>query len=144
MRKKFAYRIQSGHKGHPRAVGQWHNVQEHVLIAERALGHYLPQGSEVHHVDENTLNNANRNLVICQDRAYHKLLHCRADVVRAGGNPNTERMCGTCATPKPFAAFNQCKANKTYGLNPTCRECQRVLFKKWYDARASKRAAKAA
>jgi HNH endonuclease len=49
----------------------------HVLVAEKALGKPLPKGAIVHHVDGNTLNNAPSNLVICQDQAYHCLLHKR-------------------------------------------------------------------
>lgn len=51
------------------------HVREHVVVAERALGHRLPLGAEVHHFNENRSDNRNRNLVICQDVAYHRLLH---------------------------------------------------------------------
>lgn len=37
-------------------------LQEHILIAERALGKPLPRGTEVHHVDESKANNARTNL----------------------------------------------------------------------------------
>lgn len=141
MRKTFAYRAVSGQKGHPRAQGEWSHVQEHVLIAERALGRYLPAGAEVHHVDGDCRNNAPRNLVICQDKAYHKLLHCRTLVVRAGGNPNTEKMCGHCKRPRQFAAFNRSKENKTYGLYSLCRDCQRAAFSAWYQKNAKAGAA---
>lgn len=50
-------------------------VYEHVLRAEQALGRPLPHGAQVHHVDENRRNSANTNLVICENRAYHALLH---------------------------------------------------------------------
>jgi hypothetical protein len=61
---------------------------EHVHIAERALGKELPKGAEVHHVDGNGRNNANRNLVICQDASYHRLLHRRAKALRELGDAN--------------------------------------------------------
>lgn len=98
-------------------------VYEHVLVAERALGHYLPLRAIVHHVDENRKNNANGNLVICQDIAYHKLLHYRLKVLRAGGNPNTEKFCGDCRAFKPFMAFNVMVANKSTGRQSVCRDC---------------------
>lgn len=124
---------------HPRASSSG-GVVEHVLIAEAALGKRLPIGSEVHHVDENTLNNASSNLVICQDKAYHKLLHVRARVVRAGGDPNTERVCSTCRIVKPFAAFNRMSQNKADGHQRRCRECQSDGFKTWNRSRKSRAA----
>lgn len=109
---------------HPKA--QNGAVYLHVLIAEAALGRHMPDGVEIHHVDGNSLNNSNRNLVICQDKAYHKLLHVRARTIAAGGDPDTERLCATCRSPKPFAAFNRMAGNKSHGLQNACRECQRA------------------
>ena len=82
-------------------------VNLHQAVAERALGRRLPKGAQVHHVDENPRNNANTNLVICQDMAYHKLLHMRANVLRAGGNPNTDLFCHKCRTAKPQDKFGR-------------------------------------
>lgn len=49
---------------------------EHILIAEKALGHYLPEGAVVHHVTEDrTDNHGPFKLVICPDQAYHLLIH---------------------------------------------------------------------
>lgn len=52
-------------------------IFQHTLVVEKALGKSLPDGAVVHHIDGNGLNNKNSNLVICQDRAYHNLLHAR-------------------------------------------------------------------
>lgn len=49
---------------------------EHLVLAERALGHALPKGTHVHHFNGVRADNK-RNLVICQDAAYHCLLHRR-------------------------------------------------------------------
>jgi len=68
------YRLKHRPK-HPRAQSGY--VREHVLVAEQALGHYLPDGAVVHHVDGDKLNNAPANLVVCADQAYHLLLHKR-------------------------------------------------------------------
>jgi hypothetical protein len=61
---------------HPRANTRGY-VYEHILVAESVLGHSLPAGAVVHHVDGNKHNNAPGNLVICEDDAYHRLLHTR-------------------------------------------------------------------
>ena len=100
------------------------DVYEHVIVAETAIGHVLPDGAEVHHVDENISNNANTNLVICQDRAYHKLLHYRAKVIRAGHNPNIEKFCGDCARWRLLGDFYLMRANKSTGRQSVCSECQ--------------------
>ena len=103
-RKKFSYKTVR-QPSHPRAHGS--SLPEHMLIAERALGKPLPPKAQIHHADENPRNNTPSNLVICQDRTYHKLLHFRARIVRAGGNPDTEKICSTCKTLKPLADFNR-------------------------------------
>ena len=69
--------------------------QEHVLIAEAALGHELPPKALVHHVDGNRLNNAHDNLVICPDDAYHALLHRRMRALDACGHAHW-RKCQYC------------------------------------------------
>lgn len=105
------------------------DVYLHVLIAETALGHPLPAGAEVHHVDEDRTNNKNANLVICQDKAYHKLLHVRMRIVRAGGNPNTDKLCGDCGRARPLIAFNIRRGNKSTGRQSACRGCQSIREK---------------
>jgi hypothetical protein len=81
--------------GHPRATRSGY-VWEHILVAEKALGGFLPPGAEVHHVDTNRANNGNDNLVICPDHAYHALLHARMLARSICGNPNF-RPCTTCS-----------------------------------------------
>lgn len=76
-------------------TGKNQYTQEHILIAEKALGHALPQGAVVHHHDENGFNNQNQNLVICESRKYHALLHSRMRAITACGNPDWVR-CYVC------------------------------------------------
>jgi hypothetical protein len=100
-------------------------VYEHVVIAESALGKYLPPNAQVHHVDDNEHNNANSNLVICQDQAYHQLLHVRARILKAGGNPNTDGLCKNCG-PKPLELFHRQSSNQSTGRQNICRDCRRT------------------
>lgn len=65
----------------------------HVSVAEKALGKPLPKGALVHHVDEDKLNNAPANLVICPSHAYHMLIHRRMRAMEATGNPNLRKCC---------------------------------------------------
>jgi hypothetical protein len=61
-------------KGYRMATGRKRQTL-HRRRAEIALGKPLPKGAEVHHLDGSTSDAA--PLVICQDRAYHMLLHKR-------------------------------------------------------------------
>lgn len=70
-------------------------VREHVLVATRVLGKPLPPGAEVHHVNADTMDNRNCNLVICQDHSYHMLLEQRAAALAECGHAGWIR-CGHC------------------------------------------------
>lgn len=114
------------------------SVQQHVVVATRALGRPIPVGAEVHHVDGDKRNNAPANLVICQDMAYHQLLHRRARVVRAGGDPGRHLVCGRCGEVKAFSEFNRRKHGLEWRYQSNCRECMRA---RWAERQARKGAA---
>jgi hypothetical protein len=63
-------------------------TREHTLVAEAALGKRLCSPHEVHHFTPS-------ELVICQDRAYHMLLHVRQRAYEATGDPH-KRKCSLC------------------------------------------------
>lgn len=79
---------------HPHS-GEAGYVYEHTLIAEAALGKLLPDKACVHHVNLDESDNGRGNLVLCQDHAYHKLLHMRQRALDACGNANW-RKCPYC------------------------------------------------
>lgn len=95
---------------------------EHIRKAEIALGRSIPKGVEVHHIDENPANNENSNLVLCQDHGYHRILHTRMAIVRAGGDPRMDKRCSACQEIKPRTEFH--KNRSTWdGLNQHCKPC---------------------
>ncbi len=69
---------------HPRSVGGY--VYRSVLLAEKALGRFLSPSHPVHHADGNHTNDKKNNLVICEDKKYHSLLHMRKRAYDASGN----------------------------------------------------------
>ena len=79
---------------HPRA-NQRGYAMEHIVLAERALGHRLRSDAQVHHVNGNGQDNQRGNLVICHDQKYHRLLHRRTEALKITGNPNM-RKCHHC------------------------------------------------
>lgn len=60
-------------------------VAEHRLVMEKKIGRYLTPIEIVHHVDENTLNNAEENLELCDNQAQHTSKHLDK-IKKAGDN----------------------------------------------------------
>lgn len=108
---------------HPRAVHG--RVCEHVLVVERALGRLLPSSVAIHHVNEIKSDNRNCNLVVLQNQGEHIELHARLRVLRAGGDPWTQRMCCVCHQPKAFGEFY---APKDRRISSRCKQCSRDRF----------------
>ena len=108
--------------GHPKAHKT--HVYEHVLIAERALGRVIPDGVEIHHVNEDKGDNRGCNLVICENRRYHGLLHKRMEAYRATGNPNSLKCahCGVWGLPPEI------QTRVRYNFHPECKRQSRRKY----------------
>lgn len=112
---------------HPRADSRG-RVYEHVIVAEKALGHYLPEAAEVHHRDQDTMNNDPSNLVICQDHEYHMLLHRRLRAYRACGRADWLKCvyCGKWDNPTNMYV----RHSRAKGPNARHRACHAAAMRK--------------
>ena len=72
---------------HPKA-GKKGYVPNACLVVERALGKYLPNKAIVHHINKIRDDDWPKNLVVCEDKAYHNLLHRRQRALKECGHAN--------------------------------------------------------
>jgi hypothetical protein len=70
-------------------------ILEHVKVVEERLGRRLRPGECVHHFNGDRRDNRPRNLVLCPDAAYHRLLHRRQQALADCGDPD-KRRCSYC------------------------------------------------
>ena len=111
----------TGYKGH-RLADKRGQIYVHALVIESIIpGVFDPKkGHETHHVDGDNTNNAPTNLVVCDSRAYHKLLHLRVDALRACGDVH-KRRCYIC---KKYDFIE----NLTYNVSGTYRHKRCVML----------------
>jgi len=87
--------------GHPKSNKEGY-IGEHILVAEKSLGRYLPDGSEVHHWNRIRSDNRPENLLICPSAAYHQLIHKRMRAHDESGDANNLKcyICGKWDSPE--------------------------------------------
>lgn len=116
-------------KRYRKVGGRGANEYLHRVRAERALGKPLPPDAVVHHADGTKRDDA--PLVVCQDEQYHRLLHMRMRIVRAGGNPNTQRICANCRRLKSLIDFHR---STKAGHQKYCKLCKCQKLNAWVAA----------
>lgn len=79
-------------------------------IVERALGKPLSGKHPVHHVNLDERDDRKDNLVVCQNSAYHNLLHQRTRAYHACGDANARR-CWICKEYNNQADITVCVSN---------------------------------
>lgn len=106
---------------HPRASCNGY-VPDSVIVAESAIGKYLPKGAVVHHVDGDRKNNSNSNLVVCENEDYHKLIEKRARAYKACGHANWLKCpyCGKYDDPKNMYLFYTNRSTTPSGRHNKC------------------------
>jgi len=109
----------------------------YVRIVERVIGHSLPKGAHVHHVDQDRTNNRNDNLCVLQSAAEHFGLHQRLRILRAAGNPWTQQICIDCGTVKDLAEFSTAPRYQN-GRSRQCRSCTAARAVIYYARKAGR------
>ena len=98
--------------------------KEHVLLAEKALGRRLKNREQIHHINNDRLDNRPDNLVICGNDAYHKLLHQRQRALDNCGYADW-RKCPYC---KQYDAPKNMYHHQNHYEH---RKCAREYHRKW-------------
>lgn len=125
--KGYPVRFCQGHNARLRRAASYRfvgSLRVHQVRAQLALGRPLPLRAVVHHADGSRRDDA--TLVICQDQGYHMELHRKMRVVKSGGNPWTDRVCGICEKPKDIGEFTQYRDYSRSGIvrySSYCKTC---------------------
>ena len=79
--------------------------REHRVVVASVIGRRLPDRAVVHHVNDTGSDNRPGNLVALQNQSEHVALHYRRTILRAGGRPFLDSICGQCSQVKPLTEF---------------------------------------
>ncbi len=101
-------------------------VLESRHIVETVMGRKLKTHEVVHHINGDSLDNRNENLLVCTD-AYHRLIHHREKARDACGNPNFVRCIYCKQWDDPSSMYRNGAAQTQYH-----RECRRKVRREKY------------
>lgn len=107
----------------------------HIVVAERALGHPLIFPHQVHHVNEQKHDYRPGNLVLCEDYAYHALLHQRARAHQRCGHASWLK----CTYCKQYDAPDNLVISIIYGTK-FHRRCESAYQKQYHKQQQQKKA----
>jgi hypothetical protein len=110
---------------HPKAKPY---VFEYILKAEKALGKPLPEKAHVHHHNEN-------QLVICEDAAYHNLIHQRQRAYKACGHASW-RKCWICKEYDNPQNLNSAAPRHDTFYH---KSCKRIIDRKYKEKKRQQR-----
>lgn len=90
------------------------------------LGVTLINDNLIHHRDRDPTNNKNENLIVCENKGYHRLIHAREDAYRATGDVNS-RKCKVC---KEWDSPSNMKRKARYRYGEATDESPSFVHKK--------------
>jgi hypothetical protein len=100
-------------------------VYEHILVAEEKLQRRIRDGEEVHHEDENKLNNHPDNLYVFASKEDHQRYHRTGVKVQVEDywiSPSLKKNCVICGEEFTYNESN--RKNATY-CSPNCQSLGR-------------------
>lgn len=124
LRGKSKEYLRSFFPEHDKA-NKWGYAREHLIRAERTLGKPLPKKAVIHHVNGTKMGGP---LVICQDLAYHNLIHQRIRAFKISGHPDWRKcvICKEYDSPGNLLIYIG-KCNRAY--HPICKRTYEKIAK---------------
>lgn len=109
------------------------NQYQHIEVMEKIHGGSLPEGSIVHHKDEDGTNNDPRNLELCLSRHHHQMIHIQEDALAACGHADWRRCiyCGKYDDPKNMDVSKRADRGE-HARKYRHKECYSESKKKWW------------
>ncbi len=101
-------------------------VRRSCLVCEKVLDKTLPPKLVIHHINHNRAGDRPENLVVCENTAYHSLLHEREKAYKACDHVNW-RKCGFCHKYDDPINLKMGSCSDSYHV-----ECKRKYYKDYY------------